>query len=55
MFIFKFGAKILDMIMEQATKDPLYPKKELVDVFHEFFRNPFYITNQVKDFLDFQF
>ena len=36
-FIFKFGAKILEMIMEQATKDPLYPDKDLVDVFHEFY------------------
>ena len=31
-FIFKFGAKILDMIMEQVTPDPLYPNKALVDV-----------------------
>jgi len=48
-FIFKFGAKILDMIMEQATKDPLYPKKELVDVFHEFYGANFRIRRYVAN------
>jgi hypothetical protein len=31
-FIFKFGTKIRDMIMEQITPDPLYPNKAVVDV-----------------------
>lgn len=32
-FIFKYGSKILEMLMDQSKKDPLYPEKEGIDVF----------------------